>query len=174
MVNVFAAVLLAFVTQAASQGYDTHVPYVQAQVVPVTVTETITGTQTIRVPVTSDVWVSDIVTSPVYATQLVTEYSWVPVDSVTRTTLMTVTTTPVSMVSQTSYVNPTRTVVSVHTIFLTETARKDLYHTVTHVALHHEIETVPVSSVQTLVQRITTTTLSIRTVIVTSTTRGYH
>lgn len=45
----------------------------------------------------------------------------------------------VSIVHETRYIQPTRTAVSVFTSFSTETERKDLLHTVTHVALHHEV-----------------------------------
>ncbi|KAK8394342.1 hypothetical protein O3P69_006507 [Scylla paramamosain] len=165
--------LMALVARATCQ-YDTHQPYIQPEVVTQTVTVTTTVTQVIRVPVTSDVWVSSVIIHPVTATHLVTEYSYVPIDSTTVTSVIIVTSTPVSVVSQTSQVNPVRTAVSVYTTFVTETERKQLYHTVTHFVHQHELKTVPVHSVQTLLQRVTTTSHRYITVTVTSTTYGYH
>ncbi|XP_045126355.1 uncharacterized protein LOC123513316 [Portunus trituberculatus] len=174
MICTGTAFFLALLASATCQVYDTHQPFVQPAVVTQTVTVTTTVTQTIRVPVTSDVWVSSVTYHPVPATHLVTEYSYIPIDSTTVTSVIVVTSTPVSVVTQTSQVNPVRTAVSVFTSFLTDTETRRLYHTITHTAYYHELKTVPVHSVQTLVQRVTTTSHRYTTVTVTSTTFGYH
>lgn len=57
---------------------------------------TVTSTQTVRVPVTSDVWVSTVTQSTVTGTQLSTLWSFTPVSPVTVTSVMTITNTPVS------------------------------------------------------------------------------
>ncbi|XP_045135695.1 uncharacterized protein LOC123518758 [Portunus trituberculatus] len=171
-------VIVAFLTllvQAHGQiPYETHPSYYPQPVHPVTETVTVTETQTIRVPVTSDIWVSTATPYTVRVTSLATDYTFVPANAETVTAVVAVTNTPISVVRETSCINPVRTAVSVYTTFLTETERKDLYHTVTHVDVHHEINTVAVPSVQTLVQRATTTTIQFTTVTVTSTTFGYY
>ncbi|XP_050693854.1 uncharacterized protein LOC126984274 isoform X3 [Eriocheir sinensis] len=173
MASEILALILVVVGQVASQGYDTHAPYVPQIVVPVTVTDTVTTTQTVRVPVTSDVWVSTVTQYTVTATQLTTHWGFNPTRPDTVTSVITITNTPVSIIRHTAGVNPVRSVTSIFTSFVTETERKDLFHSITHIDIHHEIETVPVSSVQTLYQRITSTTLYLTTVTLTSTTRGY-
>lgn len=60
---------------------------------------TVTVTQTVRIPTTSDVWVSSVVHHTVPATHLVTQYSYVPIDSSTVTSVIVVTSTPVSTVA---------------------------------------------------------------------------
>ncbi|XP_045136072.1 uncharacterized protein LOC123519017 [Portunus trituberculatus] len=166
---------LTLLVQAHGQiPYETHPSYYPQPVHPVTETVTVTETQTIRVPVTSDIWVSTATPYTVRVTSLATDYTFVPANAETVTAVVAVTNTPISVVRETSCINPVRTAVSVYTTFLTETERKDLYHTVTHVDVHHEINTVAVPSVQTLVQRATTTTIQFTTVTVTSTTFGYY
>ncbi|XP_063879241.1 uncharacterized protein LOC135110641 isoform X2 [Scylla paramamosain] len=172
---VFVAAFLIILAQVHCQvEYADHPPYYQPPVVPVTQTVTVTVTQTIRVPVTSDVWVSTATPYTVRVTSLATDYTYVADDAETVTAIVAVTNTPISVVRETSCINPVRTAVSVFTSFLTETERKDLYHTVTHIDVHNEINTVAVPSVQTLVQRVTTTTIRLATVTVTSTTYGYY
>ncbi|XP_045134980.1 uncharacterized protein LOC123518306 [Portunus trituberculatus] len=175
MSPVGIAAFLTLLVQAHCQiQYDRHQPYIPQPVYPVTETVTVTVTQTIRIPVTSDIWVSTATPYTVRVTSLATDYTYVPDHAETVTAVVAVTNTPVSVVRETSWINPVRTAVSVYTTFLTETERKDLYHTVTHVDVHHEINTVAVPSVQTLVQKETTTTIRLATVTVTSTTFGYH
>ncbi|XP_063859226.1 uncharacterized protein LOC135100317 [Scylla paramamosain] len=174
MFAVVSALLLVFVAHATGQSYERHAPYVPPVVVTVTETITITATETIRIPVTSDVWVSTVVNHPVPVTHLVTEYSYVPIDAYTKTSVVIVTSTPISVVTQTSQVNSIRTAVSVFTTFVTETETKELYHTISHHVYNHEFRTVPVHSVQTLVQRVITTVNSFTTVTVTHTTYGYQ
>ncbi|XP_063879242.1 uncharacterized protein LOC135110642 [Scylla paramamosain] len=172
---VAVAAFLFLMAQANCQlQYADHAPYYLPPVVPVTETVTVTVTQTIRIPVTSDIWVSTAIPYTVRVTSLATDYTYVPDDAETVTAVVAVTNTPISLVRETSCINPVRTAVSVFTSFLTDTERKDLYHTVTHVNVHHEINTVAVPSVQTLVQRVTTTTILFTTATVTSTTFGYY
>lgn len=56
---------------------------------------TVTQTQTIRVPVTSDVWVSTVTQQTVTATQLTTLWSFAPTHPDTVTSVITITNTPV-------------------------------------------------------------------------------
>ncbi|XP_063879240.1 uncharacterized protein LOC135110641 isoform X1 [Scylla paramamosain] len=137
---VFVAAFLIILAQVHCQvEYADHPPYYQPPVVPVTQTVTVTVTQTIRVPVTSDVWVSTATPYTVRVTSLATDYTYVADDAETVTAIVAVTNTPISVVRETSCINPVRTAVSVFTSFLTETERKDLYHTVTHIDVHNEV-----------------------------------
>ncbi|KAG0715781.1 hypothetical protein GWK47_011211 [Chionoecetes opilio] len=60
--------------------------------------ETVTVTQTIRVPVTSDVWVSTVTQHTVTVTHLATDYSYVPAHPDTVTSVIAVTATPESAI----------------------------------------------------------------------------
>lgn len=55
-----------------------------------------TQTQTVRVPITSDVWVSTVTQLTVTGTQLATQYSFAPDQADTVTSVLTITNTPVS------------------------------------------------------------------------------
>ena len=114
-------------------SYESHAPYFQEQVVPVTVTvsvlsfwafillyptllkwkadlilygiwwsdcfilqETTTVTQSIRIPSTSDVWVSTVVPYTVVVTHLATDYTYAQAEPGTVTSVVVVTNTPVS------------------------------------------------------------------------------
>ena len=58
--------------------------------------ETTTVTQSIRVPSTSDVWVSTVVPYTVVVTHLATDYTYAPAHPDTVTSVVVVTKTPVS------------------------------------------------------------------------------
>ena len=45
----------------------------------------------------------------------------------------------ISVVRETTGINPVRTVTSVFTSFFTETETKMLYHTITHINVYHEV-----------------------------------
>ncbi|XP_050693454.1 uncharacterized protein LOC126984110 [Eriocheir sinensis] len=135
---------------------------------------TITVTETLRVTSTSDVWNTELVENSVFVTQLSTNRNYVPAQPATVTSIIRVTATPVSVVTKTEGINPVRTVVSYVTSFATVTETQEYHNTITHVDVFQHVVTVPVSSVQTLVQREISTTMVITTATVTSRTTGYH
>ncbi|XP_018023405.1 uncharacterized protein LOC108679318 [Hyalella azteca] len=140
---------------------------------PVAITETVivqvTKTHTLRVPVTSDVWVTSVTQVIVPVTQYSTERRYVPGVAGTVTSVIRITKTPVSVVTRTEEIFPTKTMLSVFTRFNTVTRSVEFWQPIVHVATNYEVLTVPVLQTQTLLQRVFTTVTATRTIDVTST-----
>ncbi|KAG7154994.1 hypothetical protein Hamer_G015586 [Homarus americanus] len=152
------------------QYYDTHRP---VTITPVTVTLIVTDTitHTLRETTTSDVWITDQTTVTETLTATTTDWSFVPSHPSTKTSVIKITTTPVSLVTATSIVYPQRTMVSEFTSFFTTTNVVELWQSITHVSVMHQVHTVPVVSTQELVQEIVSSLTEFVTVTITSATR---
>jgi len=126
-----------------------------------TVRETVTKTHTLRIPSTSDVWVTSlkIVTMPV--TQLTTARSFGPSSLVdTVTSFLRITKTEVVPVTRTVEVYPTKTLLSVYTSFMTSVTVVDLWQPIVHYSTQYEYVTRQLVETQILMQRLFTTTTS--------------
>nr|XP_053656940.1 uncharacterized protein LOC128705849 [Cherax quadricarinatus] len=150
--------------------YDTHLPIPLPTQSTSTVTEQTTVTHTLRETTTSDVWVTDQTVITLTVTQASTKWDFLPREPLTVTSVIRITSTPVLVVTATWVTNPVRTMVSVFSRFVTVTDTVKYWQTITHVALSHEIQTVPVITTQELLQEIITTVTQIVTTTVTSTT----
>ncbi|XP_069161381.1 uncharacterized protein [Procambarus clarkii] len=139
-----------------------------------TVTTETTLTHTLRETTTSDVWVTEQTAITLTVTQRTTQWELIPQQPQTVTSVIRVTSTPVVLVTATVGVYPVSTMVSVYSRFVTTTDTVKYWQTITHVAVTHEIQTVPVVSTQELVQDIVTTITQIVTTTVTSTTARYY
>ncbi|XP_018023404.1 uncharacterized protein LOC108679317 [Hyalella azteca] len=133
-----------------------------------TVTNFVTKTHTLRVPSTSDVWVTSVTMVKIPVTQLATQRTFVRAAPDTVTSLVRITSTPVSVLTQTVDVFPTKTVVSIFTSFVTETQTVELWQPIEHVSTSYEVITRPVLETQSLLQRLFTTVTTTRTINVTS------
>ena len=154
--------------------YDPHFPLPLPVQRTSTVTEETTVTHTLRETTTSDVWVTDQTVVTFTVTQASTVWDFLPQEPRTVTSVMRITSTPVVVVTATAVTNPVRTMVSVFSQFVTVTDTVKYLQTITHVALSHEIQTVPVVSTQELLQEIITTVTQIVTTTVTSTTARFY
>ena len=99
----------------------------------------VTKTHVLRVPSTSDVWVTDMTMVNVPVTQYTTRRSYVPEPANTVTSFVRVTKTPVDVVTRTVEVYPKKTVVSVFTEFVTETSAVELWHPIVHLTTSYEV-----------------------------------
>jgi len=123
----------------------------------------VTKTHTLRVPSTSDVWVTEVKNVKVPVTVQTTRRSYRPEAANTVTsyvryywvllvklftlsilflifsTLRRVTNTEVSVVTRTVEIVPTKTVVSVFTRFVTETSSVELWQPLVHMATSYEV-----------------------------------
>ncbi|XP_069177299.1 chondroitin proteoglycan 1-like isoform X3 [Procambarus clarkii] len=133
-----------------------------------------TLTHTLRETTTSDVWVTEQTAITLTVTQTTTQWDFVPQYPQTVTSVIRVTSTPVVVETATVGVNPVSTMVSIYSQFVTTTDTVKYWQTITHVAVTHEIQTVPVVTTQELLQEIVTTVTHIVTTTVTSTTARYY
>ncbi|XP_069159431.1 uncharacterized protein [Procambarus clarkii] len=133
-----------------------------------------TLTHTLRETTTSDVWVTEQTAITLTVTQTTTQWEFVPQQPQTVTSVIRVTSTPVVFVTATVGVYPVSTMVSAYSQFVTTTDTVKYWQTITHVAVSHEIQTVPVVTTQELVQEIVTTITQIVTTTITSTTARYY
>merc|ERR1719147_175803 len=117
----------------AAPAYEEHVvaPVVTRDV---TRTEYVTETKThrLRVPVTSDIWVTDATQIDAYVTVYETERRYIPERADTVTSYIAVTATPVAVVTASRGVVPTRAVTTEYTSFVTSVTDVELWQTVTH------------------------------------------
>merc|ERR1712098_435639 len=90
----------------------------------------------------------------------------------TRVSIVTVTDTQVDVRTGEIQQNIERTVVATVTDFVTRTATRNVYSTITHIDVRHNVRTVPVYNTVTVRQAIEDTTTAFVTVPVTSTTQG--
>ncbi|XP_042209439.1 uncharacterized protein LOC121857451 [Homarus americanus] len=162
--------------QQDTSPYEPHETYPPVTITPVTVTVFVTDTitHTLRETTTSDVWITDQTTVTQTLTATTTDWSFVSYRPSTRTSVIKITSTPVEVVTATSYVYPLRTMVSEYTSFFTTTSVVELWQSITHVSVIHQVHTVPVVSTQELVQEIVTTLTEFITVTVTSASRYGH
>ncbi|XP_071534070.1 uncharacterized protein [Panulirus ornatus] len=161
-------VLLATLTQVFGQGYERHYAPIYKEVSPVTRTLTETVTHTLRETTTTDVWITDHTIKECVVTDYTTAWSYLPEEGDTRYSVITITSTPVVIVTATTNYNPVKTFVSIFTEFSTTTETIDLVQSLTHIDVVHQIHTVPVVTTQELVQQITSTTTYITTTTITS------
>ncbi|XP_069161134.1 uncharacterized protein [Procambarus clarkii] len=172
-----ALLFLGYIAQIQGQAYQpygTHAPLPVVTPTTSTVTTETTLTHTLRETTTSDVWVTEQTAITLTVTQTTTQWEFVPQQPQTVTSVIRVTSTPVVLVTATVGVYPVSTMVSVYSRFFTTTDTVKYWQTITHVAVTHEIQTVPVVSTQELVQDIVTTITQIVTTTVTSTTARYY
>merc|ERR1739845_318953 len=94
----------------------------------------------------------------------------------TVVSVVTVTDTQVDVRTRETQQNIERTVVATVTDFVTRTATRNVYSTITHIDVRHNVRTVPVYNTVTVHQAIEDTTTAFVTVTVTSTTQasGYY
>merc|ERR1712133_285422 len=94
----------------------------------------------------------------------------------TRVAVVTVTDTQVDIRTREIQQNIERTVVATVTDFVTRTATRNVYSTITHIDVRHNVRTVAVYNTVTVRQAIEDTTTAFVTVTVTSTTKapGYY
>merc|ERR1711874_864830 len=94
----------------------------------------------------------------------------------TVVSVVTVTDTQVDVRTREIQQNIERTVVATVTDFVTRTATRNVYSTITHIDVYHNIRTVPSYNTVTVRQAIEDTTTAFVTVTVTSTTQapGYY
>ncbi|XP_053635351.2 uncharacterized protein [Cherax quadricarinatus] len=173
MMAVLVLLLFGCITLIQGQGiptYDTHLPIPLPTQSTSTVTEQTTVTHTLRETTTSDVWVTDQTVVTLTVTRASTKWDFLPREPRIVTSVIRITSTPVIVVTATSVTNPVSTMVSVFSQFVTVTDTVKYLQTITHVALSHEIQTVPVVTTQELLQEIITTITQIITTTVTSTT----
>ncbi|KAK4300740.1 hypothetical protein Pmani_027077 [Petrolisthes manimaculis] len=156
----------------------TYDPYFSTSVQPVlphtqTVTHTtlVTDTHTLRASTTSDVWVTEVTSLVVTGTQYSTTWDFVPTQPRTYTSIVRITSTPVTFVTATVMINSRMTETSAFTTFFTNVETVDLVQSITHIAISHQVHTRPVISTQVLHQTIITTVTQLLTATVTSTTR---
>ncbi|XP_045611129.2 hepatitis A virus cellular receptor 1-like [Procambarus clarkii] len=178
MMALFTIFLLGCIAQVikgqAYQPYGTHVPLPVVTPTTSTVTVQTTLTHTLRETTTSDVWVTEQTAITLTVTQTTTQWDFVPQYPQTVTSVIRVTSTPVVVETATVGVNPVSTMVSIYSQFVTTTDTVKYWQTITHVAVTHEIQTVPVVTTQELFQEIVTTVTQIVTTTVTSTTARYY
>ncbi|XP_053635068.1 uncharacterized protein [Cherax quadricarinatus] len=165
---------IALIRGQAVPTYDPHLPIQLPTQSTSTVTEKTTVTHTLRETTTSDVWVTDQTVVTLTVTQASTQWDFLPQQPQTVTSVMRITSTPVVVVTATAVTNSVRTVVSVFSQFVTVTDTVKYWQTITHVAVSHEIQTVPVVTTQELLQEIITTVTQILTTTVTSTTARFY
>ncbi|XP_045619864.1 uncharacterized protein [Procambarus clarkii] len=174
---VFALLILGCIAQILGQAYQpygTHAPLPVFTPTTSTITTETTLTHTLRETTTSDVWVTEQTAITLTVTQTTTQWEFVPQQPQTVTSVIRVTSTPVVLVTATVGVYPVSTMVSVYSQFVTTTDTVKYWQTITHVAVAHEIQTVPVVTTQELFQEIVTTITQIVTTTVTSTTARYY
>ncbi|XP_069161255.1 uncharacterized protein [Procambarus clarkii] len=174
---VFALLILGCIAQILGQAYQpygTHAPLPVVTPTTSTVTTETTLTHTLRETTTSDVWVTEQTAITLTVTQTSTQWEFVPQQPQTVTSVIRVTSTPVVLVTATVGVYPVSTMISVYSQFVTTTDTVKYWQTITHVAVAHEIQTVPVVTTQELFQEIVTTITQIVTTTVTSTTARYY
>merc|ERR1739845_190095 len=94
----------------------------------------------------------------------------------TRVSVVTVTDTQVDVRTREIQQNIERTVVATVTDFVTRPATRNVYSTIPHIDVRHNVQTVPVYKTVTVRQAIEDTTTAFVTVTVTSTTKapGYY
>merc|ERR1739845_132261 len=171
--KMFAFIFLVAAILAQVKG--SYVPVYQPAVTS-TVYETQYATHACYHTVTSDVIVPvrTAVTSVVvqYATLRDFEEEY----GNTRVSVVTVTDTQVDVRTREIQQNLERTVVATVTDFVTRTATRNVYSTITHIDVRHNVRTVPVYNTVTVHQAIEDTTTAFVTVTVTSTTQapGYY
>ncbi|KAF2367370.1 hypothetical protein FHG87_001885, partial [Trinorchestia longiramus] len=134
-----------------------------------TVTNFVTKTHTLRVPATSDVWITSVTMVKVPVTQLTTQRNFVRGVADTVTSFVRITSTPVSVATRTVEVFPTKTMVSVFTNFVTKTETVELWQPIQHLSTSYDVITRPILETQTLLQRAFRTVAVTQTVDVTST-----
>nr|XP_045611360.1 uncharacterized protein LOC123766334 [Procambarus clarkii] len=174
---VLALIFLYCIAQTKGQAYQpygTHAPLPVVTPTTSTVTVQTTLTHTLRETTTSDVWVTEQTAITLTVTQTTTHWDFVPQYPQTVTSVIRVTATPVVVETATVGVNPVSTMVSIYSQFVTTTDTVKYWQTITHVAVTHEIQTVPVVTTQEVYQEIVTTVTQIVTTTVTSTTARYY
>jgi len=151
-------------------SYEDHT-FTQVVTLTPTLTETVTKTHTLRIPSTSDVWVTSLRTVVQQVTQLATSRDFRPALPETVTSLIRVTHTKFLPSTVTVETVPTKTVVSVYTNFVTSTTTVDYWQPIVHYSTQYERVTRPVLENQTLLQRLFTTTTLVSYQDVTTTRR---
>merc|ERR1712126_388837 len=158
----------------AGPAYEEHVvaPVVTRDV---TRTEYITETKThrLRVPVTSDIWVTDATQIDAYVTVYETERRYIPERADTVTSYIAVTAPPIAVVTASRGVVPTRAVTTEYTSFVTSVTDVELWQTVTHTYTQFQGYTEAVYETQDLKQLHTVTVTNTQTQYVTR-TRAYN
>ena len=100
----------------------------------------VTKTHTLRIPSTSDVWVTSVRAVTVPVTQLTTVRSYrSSAQAETVTSFLRITKTEVKPETVTVEVFPTRTAVSVFTSFVTDTTVVDLWQPIVHLQTKFEV-----------------------------------
>ncbi|KAK3860351.1 hypothetical protein Pcinc_033596 [Petrolisthes cinctipes] len=166
-------VLFVLCTGGWCQVYPGHTRVQPVFYTPTTIVVTVTETQlhTLRETSTTDVWVTAVTDVTLTATQLTTHWEFRPGQHKTYTSIVRVTSTPISFVTATVCSSSLITETSAFTSFLTSTETVDLVQSITHIAIAHQVHTVPVVTTQMLHQTIITTVTNIVTTTVTSVTR---
>jgi len=138
-------------------SYEDHT-FTQLVTLTPTVTSTVTNTHTLRIPSTSDVWITSLKTEILPVTQLLTSWAYRPALPETVTSFVRVTQTKFVPSTVTVETFPTKTLVSIYTAFVTSTTEVDYWQPITHYSTQYEHVTRPVLESQTLLQRLFTTT----------------
>ena len=99
----------------------------------------VTKTHTLRVPSTSDVWVTDVTMVKVPVSVVTTQRSYRPDAPDTVTSFVRVTQTSIDVVTRTVEAYPTKTLVSVFTQFVTETATIELWQPIVHLSTAYDV-----------------------------------
>merc|ERR1719290_988916 len=148
----------------AAPAYEDHViaPVVTRDI---TRTEYVTETKThrLRVPVTSDIWVTDATQIDAYVTVYETERRYIPERADTVTSYIAVTATPVAVVTASRGVVPTRAVTTEYTSFVTSVTDVELWQTVTHTFTQFQGYTQAEYQTQELRQVLTVTVTNTQT-----------
>ena len=99
----------------------------------------VTKTHTLRVPSTSDVWVTDVTMVKVPVSVVTTQRSYRPDAPDTVTSFVRVTQTSIDVATRTVEAYPTKTLVSVFTNFVTKIATVDLWQPSVHTTTSYEV-----------------------------------